>query len=110
MKTEEKNELALQEKENTEVALSPEEEAKALLDEVSKSMQAILKFKEDHFHIRNEEVPLGTRYLAHPGLWERQWIRFHEDKAPERIRAKVSTKKPLPGRNTLRSAARGRRR
>jgi hypothetical protein len=86
---------------STEVALSPEEEARALLDEASKGVQAILKFKEDHFHIRNEEVALGTRYYAYPGNWERQWIRFDDGKVTERIRVKVSTKKPLPARNEL---------
>ena len=100
MTKEEKAELALRE-ENTEVALSSEAEAKALYDEASKGMQSILKFKEDHYHIRNEPVELGTRYFAHPGNWERQWIRFDDNKVTERIRAKVSTKKPLPGRNTL---------
>jgi hypothetical protein len=100
MTKEEKVELALRE-ESTEVALSSEAEAKALFDEASKNAQAILKFKADHYHIRNEPVELGTRYFAHPGNWERQWIRFDDHKVTERIRVKVSSKKPLPGRNTL---------
>jgi hypothetical protein len=86
---------------STDLVLSPQEEAKALLDEANKSAQVILKFKEDHFHIRDEPVELGTRYYAHPVHWERQWLRFHENKVTERIRVKVSTKKLLPGRNTL---------
>jgi hypothetical protein len=99
-KSEETKELALQEG-STEVVMSREEEAKAFLDEASKGMQAILKFKEDHFHIRGEEVPLGTRYYAYPANWERQWIRFDDDKVTERIRVKVSTRKLLPARNRL---------
>jgi hypothetical protein len=87
--------------ESTEVALSPEQEAKALLDEASKSVHQILKFNEDHYHIRKEPVPTGTRYYAHPANWERQWIRFDDDKVTERIRVRVVTKKLLPSRDKL---------
>jgi hypothetical protein len=100
-KNEESKEVAVQDDENTELALSPEEEAKALLDEAQKGAQIILKYKDEHFHIRDVEVPLGTRYFAHPGSWERQWIRFDDNKVTERIRVKVSTKKMLPSRNKL---------
>jgi hypothetical protein len=96
----EKNEIVAQE-ESTEVALSPEQEAKALLDEASKGVQEILKFNEDHFHVRGELVPVGTRYYAHPTSWERQWVRFDDNKVTERIRIRVATKKLLPARNRL---------
>jgi hypothetical protein len=101
MKDEEQtNELVSQE-ESTEVALSPEQEARNLLDEASKSSQAILKFKEDHYHIRDLPVPLGTRHFAFVGNWEKQWICFRDKKVVERIRVRVATKKPLPARNKL---------
>jgi hypothetical protein len=97
----ETTQVAVQDDESTELALSPEEEAKALLDEARKGAQTILKYKDEHFHIRDVEVPLGTRYFAHVGSWERQWIRFDDNKVTERIRVKVSTKKMLPSRNRL---------
>jgi hypothetical protein len=88
MLDEETKEVALRE-ETTEV-VSAEEEAKALLDEASKGGgQTLLKFRGDRsepYHIRDKEVPLGTRYYAHPANWERQWIRFDDDKVTERIR------------------------
>jgi hypothetical protein len=98
--TNETKELAPQE-ESTEVALSPEEEAKALLDEAQKGVQIILKYRDEHYYIRDQEVSLGTRYFAHPGNWERQWIRFDDKKVTDRIRIRVSTKKLLPARNKL---------
>jgi hypothetical protein len=85
----------------TEIALSPEQEAKALLEEASKGGQVILKFKEGYFHIRGEVVPLGTRYLTFVPNWERQWVRFDDNKVTERIRVRVATRKPLPPRNKL---------
>jgi hypothetical protein len=85
----------------TEIALSPEQEARALLEEASKGVPPILKFKEGYFHIRGEEVPLGTRFRAYVPNWERQWIRFDDNKVTERIRVRVATKKSLPARNTL---------
>jgi hypothetical protein len=88
------NELISQE-ESKEVALTPEQEARNLLDEASKSAHAILKFKEDHYHIRDLPVPCGTPYLAYVGSWERQWICFRDKKVVERIRVRVATKKPL---------------
>jgi hypothetical protein len=94
--------LTVKEEENTEVALSPQEEAKALLDEASKgAVSALLKFKQDHFHIRGEAVPLGTKFYAYPGNWERQWNRFDDGKHTDQIRVQVKTKKPLPPRNKL---------
>jgi hypothetical protein len=86
---------------STEIALSPEQEARALLEEASKGVQVILKFKEGYFHIRGEKMPLGTRYLAYVPNWERQWIRFDDNKVTDRIRVRVATRKLLPGRNTL---------
>jgi hypothetical protein len=47
------------------------------------------------------QLPNGTRFYAHPAHWERQWIRFDEDKVTERIRVKVTTRKSLPERKAL---------
>jgi hypothetical protein len=85
----------------TNVALSLEEEAKALLDEASQGSVQLLKFKEGHFHIRGEEVPLGTRFLAYVPNWERQWILFEDNKVADRHRVRVSTRKLLPARDKL---------
>jgi hypothetical protein len=86
---------------DAEIALSPEQEARALLEEASKGVQMILKFKEGYFHIRGEKVLLGTRYLAYVPNWERQWIRFDDNKVTERVRVRVATRKSLPPRNKL---------
>jgi hypothetical protein len=101
MSTEEKNKLAPRE-ESTEVTLSPEDEAKALLEETKGNAPPILKYKEEiGYHIRNEPVPLGTRFFAYPGSWERQAVRFDDNKVTQRIRVKVSSRKLLPERKTL---------
>lgn len=102
---EDKKDVAVLEDGSTEVALTPEQEAKNLLDEASKSSgQPLLKFRgdqEEPFHVRDDIVPLGTRFYAYPSAWERQWVRFDDDKVTDRIRVRVATKKLLPARNTL---------
>jgi hypothetical protein len=98
---EKRTEVATQQESGTELALSPQEEARALLDEASQGAHALLKFKEGIFHIRGEEVPLGTRYYAYPANWERQWLRFDDGKLTKKIRVRVATKKLLSARSKL---------
>lgn len=44
----------------------------------------ILKFKKGQYVIGDENVPLGTEYIAHPEGWTKSWIKFEENKVVER--------------------------
>jgi hypothetical protein len=94
----------LKTKESSEVALSQEEQAKILLDEAS-SGTPLLKFNAQNaqYHLRKEEVSLGTRYFAYPGEWYREWVHFEDGKLvkEDRIRIRATARKPLPARSSL---------
>ena len=48
------------------------------------SLNRLLKFKEGLFYLDKNEVPLGTRYLAHTRAWVKAWIKFIDNKMVER--------------------------
>ena len=44
----------------------------------------MLKFKKGTFSVGDDEVALGTEFLAHPAAWTKAWIKFVDEKVAER--------------------------
>ena len=43
-----------------------------------------MKFKKGHFYIDNDEVPIGTQFIAHAVGWTKTWIKFIDQEVVER--------------------------
>jgi hypothetical protein len=64
--------------------------------------QTLLKYVKGVWSVADEQVPLGTKYLAFIDLLERGFIKFNEDGAPEVHLGKVKFgKDKLPKRHDL---------
>jgi hypothetical protein len=61
----------------------------------------ILKFKKGEYFIGEEEIPLGTEYLAHPVGWIKCWIKFVDRKVAERKMYRVALGERPPEREDL---------
>jgi hypothetical protein len=57
----------------------------------------ILKFKKGTYLINEDEIPLGTRYLAHAVAWTKCWIKFVDGEVADRkpYRVALGEKPPL---------------
>jgi hypothetical protein len=63
--------------------------------------EAFLKFDKGKFYLGNEEVPLGTEYIAYAKAWVKCWIKFVDGKVAERKVYRVSLGDRPPERNDL---------
>jgi hypothetical protein len=58
-----------------------QQEANNLIEAANEeSSQKLLKFKKGKYYSRDEEVPIGTEYLAHPSAWLKSWLKFVDKK------------------------------
>ena len=72
----------------------------AARDEVA-SQYKRLKFKKGNYWLGNENIGLGTEYLAQPVGWCKEWIKFHDNKIVERHVYRVALKEKCPERHEL---------
>jgi hypothetical protein len=80
---------------------------KAELENIHKAAQEdsgfekILKFKKSKYFIGEDEVPLGTEYLAHCVGWTKCWIKFIDGEVVERKMYRVALGEKAPVREDL---------
>jgi hypothetical protein len=63
--------------------------------------QKMLKFKKGDYWLDNEEVPLGSVYLAHAKAWAKTWIHFENKLVVERRVYKVALGDRVPERDQI---------
>jgi hypothetical protein len=81
---------------NTEAANNIEEAAH---DDAG--FEAFLLFKKGEYFIDEEEIPLGTEYLAHPEAWVKVWRKFDGEQAVARHVYHVARREKPPEREDL---------
>jgi hypothetical protein len=60
----------------TQLTISTKDAATNILAAATDAGDPLLKFKKGDYRIRDEIVPLGTQFLAHPGSWVKAWVKF----------------------------------
>jgi hypothetical protein len=63
--------------------------------------EKIAKFKKGHFSVDEEEIPLGTEYIAHARAWAKCWIKFVDGEVKERKMYRVALGEKPPEREEL---------
>jgi hypothetical protein len=63
--------------------------------------EKILKFKKGEYFIGEEEIPLGTEYLAHVVGWTKCWIKFVDGEFVDRQTYRVALGEKPPEREKL---------
>jgi hypothetical protein len=63
--------------------------------------EKILKFKKGEYFIGEDEIPLGTKYLAHAAAWTKCWIKFTDGEVAERKMYRVALGEKPPVREDL---------
>src|SRR5262245_7103691 len=64
--------------------------ADAYFQALSESPTPLLKFKKTKFVIHDTEVPLGTKFLAYCGDWQRGWVKFVDGELIEKKIGRVA--------------------
>jgi hypothetical protein len=77
-----------------------EEEADALL-EATEGHDKLLKFIKGKYKVRDDEVPLGTQYVAHANQLTYCWTKFVDKKRVDRHHGKAAEKWRPPRREEL---------
>jgi hypothetical protein len=79
-----------------------EEEADNLLAATEDcGFEKLLKFKKGKFYLRDDEVPLGTEFVAHPSQLTLCWIKFVDGKVVDRRHGKAAEGYVPPEREEL---------
>jgi hypothetical protein len=63
--------------------------------------EKILKFKKGDFFIGDENIPLGTEYVAHVRAWGKCWIKFVDSEMADRKMYRVALGEKPPEREEL---------
>lgn len=63
--------------------------------------QSMLKFKKGDYYCDQEQVPLGTMYLAHCKAWTKSWIHFVDKKVVERRIYRIANGERAPERDEI---------
>jgi sRNA-binding protein len=63
--------------------------------------EKILKFKKGAYFVDEEEIPLGTEYVAHARAWVKCWIKFVDGEVKERKVYRVALGERPPEREDL---------
>jgi hypothetical protein len=63
--------------------------------------QKMLKFKKGDYWCDNEEIPLGTVYLAHCKAWTKSWVHFEMKQVVERRVFRVALGERAPDRDQI---------
>ena len=61
--------------------------------------QKMLKFKKGDYFCDGEEVPLGTKYIAHCIGWTKTWVHFVDQKVVERKLYRIAEGQRAPERD-----------
>jgi hypothetical protein len=70
----------------TTLPTKPKSEVDLILEAASKGPTPLLKFKKTKFEIGDQEVPLGTQFIAYCTDWRQGWVKFiGDEKVDERI-------------------------
>ena len=64
-------------------------------------MQRMLKFVKGKYRIGDDEVPVGTTFIAHPIGWTKCWIKFEDQQFIERKMYRVAEGARVPDRDEL---------
>lgn len=83
--------------------LPAQQEAQAILRaaEEDAGFEKLLKFKKGQYECDNEEVKLGTEYVAHCEGWTKAWIKFVEGQVVDRKIFPVAESRRPPDREEL---------
>jgi len=63
--------------------------------------QRLLKFAKGKYTIKEEEVPLGTEFIAYCRMWVKGWVKFIDKKVVEKKLYKVALGEKRPPRDEL---------
>jgi hypothetical protein len=63
--------------------------------------EKILKFKKGEYFVGEDEIALGTEYLAHTTAWTKSWIKFADGEVAERKMYRVALGEKPPEREDL---------
>jgi hypothetical protein len=79
------------------------DEAKNIGDEASSDagFQAMIKFKKGTYWSNEDEVELGTKFIAHCIGWTKSWVHFENRTVVERKNFRVARKERCPERDEL---------
>ena len=83
--------------------LPAKDEIQNIADEAQQDagFQKMLKFKKGDYICDGEEVPLGTKYIAHAVGWTKTWVHFEDQKVVERKNYRVARGEKAPERDQL---------
>jgi hypothetical protein len=90
--TQESKELTTYDTEVENIQIAAQEDA---------GFEKILKFKKGDFLIGDENVPLGTEYVAHVRAWGKCWIKFVDGEMADRKMYRVALGEKPPEREEL---------
>ena len=83
--------------------LTSNREAENIINEAQSdtTFLKMLKFKQGDYWCGDEEIPLGTVYLAHCKSWTKSWIHFENRRVVERRNYKVAAGEKAPERDRM---------
>ena len=83
--------------------LPAKDEIQNIADEAQNDagFQKMLKFKKGEYFCDGEEVPLGTKYIAHAIGWTKTWVHFVDQQVVERKIYRVARGERAPERDQL---------
>jgi hypothetical protein len=85
-----------------EVMETPMTEAENIRDAAKEdTFERMLKFTKGDFFVGDDQVPLGTEYLAHCVAWTKCWIKFVDKKLVDKKMYRVSRGERPLDRNDL---------
>ena len=85
----------------TTLPAAHEAEVNNLLVATRDVFQKLLKFKKGKFYIQDDEVPIGTEYVAHPSQLTLCWIKFSGGEVADRRLGKAADGYRPPEREEL---------
>jgi hypothetical protein len=79
------------------------DEAKNIGDEASNDtgFQQMIKFKKGDYWCGEDQIPLGTRYIAHAVGWTKSWVHFENRTVVERRNFRVAKGEKAPEREDI---------
>jgi hypothetical protein len=63
--------------------------------------EEFLTFRKGKYFVGDDEIPLGTKFIAYAKAWTKVWIKFVEDAPPERKIYRVAAGERPPEREEL---------
>lgn len=79
----------------------PEEDRAILETAMQYASQKRLKFKRGQYFAEDQEIPLGSEYLAHCVGWQIEWARFEDGKLTDSRIYHINRRERVPPREEL---------